>query len=286
MVLACFGPSLKDTLGQLSDDVAAGGDLYTVSGAHQFLIDRGFKPIGHIEGDPRPIASTRFGTPSDGVCYFLSSACSREMFEAVYGYETYLFHIESFKEENELISSMCPGEFLISAGSNVGMAALSLGTVLGYRKFIIHGMDYSFDISDEFLRWPRDKEIPPYLRKEVSFHAGPHPHEDQDLYRVWLGSRPFLSSPQMFQGAQDFMLLKAQRPGFKYTLRGDGFLANMITFLKRQSRMAKRDTNASENILRLRPPTNSVFHGADQLDYKARLKAGLFDSTRTRNPTA
>ncbi len=286
MVLACFGPSLKRTLGELSNDIANGGDLYTVSGAHSFLIDRGFKPTGHVEVDPRPIASKRFGRPNSEVAYFLSSACSREMLNAVAGFETWLFHVDSFAEEARLISSMSPGEFLVSAGSNVGMAALAVGSVLGYRRFIIHGMDCSFEISDDFLYWPRDKQMPPSLRREVNFHAGAHPHEDQDMYRVWVGNRAFLSSPQMFQGAQDFMLWKAQRPSYRYILRGDGFLQNLVPFLKRQSREKKEALNAAENIHRLRPPPASIPDSVGSLDYKARIKAGLYNSARARDAAA
>lgn len=229
MILACYGPSLESTIDRLRRD---DGDVYTVSGAHKLLISRGILPMGHIEADPRPHKAKCFGLPNQGVCYFLASACDRAMFDALQGFEKWLFHVTSSNPETELIASMDRNQFTLDGGTNVGMTAIALGTVLGYRKFSIYGMDCSFEGPSELLNWPRDKPFDEGMKAGARYHAGPHPNEDQDLYRVWVGDRPFLSSPQMFQAAQDYIAMVNSNGRFcRFELHGDGFLKNFVEYI-------------------------------------------------------
>ena len=237
MVLACYGPTLAETVEELKADVAAGGDLWTVSGAHALLLERGIAPMAHIESDPRPHKALCIGAPDRRVAYFAASACSREVFSLLHGFETFVFHVTSSGPESNLIKAM-GGQFTVDGGTNVGMCAIGLGTVLGYRNFVIHGMDGSFKSDDTLLNWPTNEPMPEDIRQRVRFHAAGHPNEDQDLYRVWVGDRPFLSSPQMFQSAQDFMVMLNHPAGCKYTLRGDGFIRALWDHIRSQKKVA------------------------------------------------
>lgn len=242
MVLACYGPSLRDTWGEIKKEVAAGADLYTVSGAHQFLIDRGIVPIGHIESDPRPHAALKFGAPHREVCYFIASACHRDTFDRLTGREVWLCHYTSSPAETSLMGQLDQtGVFTIDGGTNVGMCAIGLGSVLGYRRIIIHGMDCSFRADNDILNAPNDKPLDGTLdRARIGFHAGSHPNENQGIYRVWIGGRPFITSGEMLQGAQDFVALETSNRGdYKFELRGDGFLKNLLAEIQtRQTRVA------------------------------------------------
>src|SRR5258706_12054842 len=150
MVLACYGPSLEETIDDLWAEVAAGGDLFSTSGAHQFLIDRGIVPMGHVETDPRPINVHRMGRPHPGGAYFIASACDRALFDLLHGCEVFLYHVTSSPKETDLIRSM-GGNFTVDGGTNVGMSAIGLGTALGYRRFSIHGMDCSYRADPDLL---------------------------------------------------------------------------------------------------------------------------------------
>jgi hypothetical protein len=241
MIIAGYGPSLKDTLPELSDDIAKGGDLYTTSGAHGFLLKRRIVPVGHIEIDPRPHKAVALGETDARIAYFLASVCSREMFDAVHGREIYLIHAHSSDGETSLIRNMDPGALIIDMmATTVGLAAISIGMTLGYRRFSIYGMDCSFEVDKEFLNWPRDKDFSSDVRGRVACHAGPHPNEDQPIYRVWVGNRPFVTSPQLLQSAQDYMMLTSSPLlkwcGFK--LHGPGFLANLERFVSLRDRRA------------------------------------------------
>ena len=224
MVLVGYGPSLADHIEEIR---AAKGDIFTTSGSHRILIEHGIVPMAHLESDPRDHKAEGFGTADKRVVYFLASAASRKTFDAVHGCETWLFHVTSSAPESNLIKEMDPAAFTVDGGTNSGMMLIGLGTVLGYRKFEIYGMDCSFRCDDEILNWPKDQPMPADTRQRVNFHAGFHPNDDQDLYRVWVGDRPFLSSPQLFQSAQDFMSLSASSR-CRFTLHGDGFLKNLV----------------------------------------------------------
>ena len=228
MVLVGYGPTLGEHITEIR---RTKGDVFTTSGAHRMLLDNGIVPTGHLESDPRDHKAVGFGKPDPRVVYFLASAASRKTFDAVHGFETWLFHVTSSAMESTLIQSMDPNAFTIDGGTNSGMMLIGLGTVLGYRKFEIFGMDCSFKCDDTLLRWPKDEPMPADTRERVKFHAGLHPNDDQDLYRVWIGDRPFLSSPQLFQSAQDFMSLSASSR-CRFTLHGDGFLRNLVSHIE------------------------------------------------------
>jgi len=161
------------------------------------------------------------------------------MFDAVHGHEVFTFHVHSYDEEDALIHQLESGATLINGGSNVGMTALHLGTHIGYRDLSIHGMDCSFEADEALLNWPRDADMPLGMIAAVAHHAGAHPNEDQPIYRVWVGERPFVSSPQLLQSAQDFLQLRTLLKGCTFRLHGDGMLKNMLAFIKRRDRMER-----------------------------------------------
>lgn len=285
MVLACYGPSLEDTIDDLKDEIEHGGDLWSTSGAHGFLIERGIIPMGHVEADPQPINVKRLGRPDDRVAYFVASAASREMFDHLHGHEVWIFHQTSSRAESELMCRLdrTGGVFTLDGGTNVGMTAIAVGSVLGYRKFSIHGMDCSFAASREALYWQPaspGEEMPRELLATVRRHAGAHPNPDQFTQRVWVGRRPFITSPQMTQGVQDYIALLSgiasdSRYGFK--LHGDGMLKATIEYIR------EKDKKDAASLHRLRSaPANSV-NSVGKLDYAARFKAGLHNTARSKS---
>lgn len=238
MTIACFGPSLIDTVLHIPREKS---DVYTVSGAHDVLLRHGVKPIGHIESDPRPHKALLINEPKQDICYFLASACHRVVFDKLTGYERWLYHVTSSAMETNLIASMDRGgkAFTIDGGTNVGMTAIGVGTVLGYRKFSIHAMDCSFKCDDEIRYWPRDKPLPPQdeVRRRVGCHAGKHPNENQMIMRVWLEDVPWVTSPQMLQGAQDFLTMYRTAPHCRFQLHGDGYLPALMKYIGKGQRL-------------------------------------------------
>lgn len=229
-ILACYGPSLKDTLEELRAD-APYCDIYTVSGAHDVLLDAGIRVDGHIEADPREHKGFFLTRPQPNTSYMLASACYEGLYLQLEGFDVNIWHVSNSPKETVLIEQCWPGAFM-TLGTNVGTSAISLLSALGYRRFITHAMDCSFSAPPSILNVETGK-LTREMSAEIGFHAGDHPNEDQQPYRVWVGPRPFITSPQLMQAAQDFISLKSQRPGYRFEFKGDGMLKCLVGAMDR-----------------------------------------------------
>jgi hypothetical protein len=199
MVLACYGPSLSSNC-----PTGEEGDLFTVSGAHDFLIEKGVIPRGHIECDPRSHKAAFLRKPDHRVSYMIASCCAPETFDALSGQDVNLWHSGQSDAEDREIARL-GGEVIVVGGTTVSSRALSLGSMIGYRDFDIWGMDCSYGDSQ---------------------HAGwhPNPAKAPDLTDVSLEGVVFKSSFQLLKAAQDFIWQAGQMRDSIFTLHGDGFL--------------------------------------------------------------
>lgn len=277
MVLVCSGPSLMETMDELRKET---GDIWTVSGAHSLLIENGIIPKAHVESDPKPIVAQRLGAPHKAVSYFLASSCDRALFNLLHGHEVFTFHVTASAAESQLIASMDRKAFTIDGGTNVGMSALGLGSCIGYRDFVIYGLDCSFKASDEVINWDPTKELPDDIRERINFHARLQPDERQQTIRVRVGDRPFITSPQMLQCVQDFVNIRLWG-GHTFRLRGDGFLKNFIVHAETYPNGEQR---SAASVHRLRPTPARSVPSTGQLDYQSRFKARLGNPPRPVHP--
>jgi hypothetical protein len=167
MQIIGYGPSLADTW----QDINPRKPLITVSGALRFLLEKGLKPRPgfwfHIECDPRPHKIKVLERHPD-VVYAIGSCAHPELFKYLDGMKVALFHARSGEHTYQWVAENDPGQVLVSAGSTVGLTAIHVGGVFGYRHFEIHGMDGSF--------------------RGDSRHAGPH-------YGIKLGQIPSTLNP-------------------------------------------------------------------------------------------
>ena len=205
MVLCAYGPSLRETW---RSAVAEQGDLWTVSGAHAFLLERGVEPAFHTDVDPRPHKAHFLDGPTDiRTRYYLPSRCSPETFARVEGKDVTLYHIKC-KNEKEVIDVVEPGAFLVPSAITAGLVALQLGLVLGYRKFLIYGMDGSAD--------PRNTSLK---------HSGAHPNVTEGFESlVEIEGRGFATNMLMLLAVDDFFAIATQWEPGTFEFRGDGML--------------------------------------------------------------
>lgn len=207
MAVVCYGPSLKKTWRRL---LSAEEDIYTVSGAHDFLLEKGIVPKGHIESDPRKHKAAFTRNAVDGVTYYIASCCDAEVFDQLAGKDVRLWHCwDSPKFELEM-AKIDPNAMLIGGGSNVGLRAISVGTVMGYKQFSVYGMDCSFDGEEQ--------------------HAGAHSGKRQRIMSVRCGDRYFQSSPQMVTSCNEFfeLLVNLNGTGCEFLVHGDGLLQHRL----------------------------------------------------------
>ncbi len=132
------GPSLEDTVGDLSGYIAA------INGSQKWLKDRDILPDAcgildpgeHmpdiIDADPR-------------VRYFVASTCHPTVFDKLKDCQVHLWHPIGTPGAVSLCKEVQPDSwFMIGGGTTMGVRWIPLGYVLGFRRFHMHGMDSSF----------------------------------------------------------------------------------------------------------------------------------------------
>lgn len=208
MSLVCFGPSLKYTWSQVRKPFT------TVSGAHDYMISGGLIPDYHVEADPRKHKTHFTKNSHPEVDYLMASCCHPDMWSNFKDRKVHIWHLIESKEMIDELEKEDPGSLKVSVGSNVGMAAIEVLGNLGYRKYDIYGMDFSFD---------------------ATRHAGFHPNEIEDEILVTLDGRDFRTTRQLFEGAREFIQLISSYD-CEWRVHGDGLLQQMLTTVKSLTR--------------------------------------------------
>ena len=212
MSIVCYGPSLKDTWQFIKRPIL------TVSGAHDFLVSRGIVPDYHVDCDPRAHKAAMLH-PSHKVKYRMATCCHPTLWPKLKGHDVELWHLHNDSGTDEWVSKNDPGANMLGGGSTAGMRALEVASMLGYRRFEIHGMDSSF--ASEEIR-----------------HAGPHVGKKQNMVEVNVDGYWYKSSPQMVEAAKEAISF-IQSFDAELTFYGYGLTQSMVEHFLRRFRVVK-----------------------------------------------
>ncbi len=209
-LIVCYGPSLNATWTDLASQLKFhGGDVFSVSGVHDYLLRRDIVPKYHVECDPRPHKTENLKNPVAGVEYLIASCCHPSLVDKLTPYDLTLWHMCNGEESFRAIDELEPDQFMVHGGGNAGLRAIAVAYVMGYRDFIIYGMDCSFD---------GDKEW-----------AGPHAGKKKKQHiEVVCDGEKFQSSSVMVSYARHFCSTVEHAPGARFSLVGHGLLQAMI----------------------------------------------------------
>jgi hypothetical protein len=212
-ILACYGPSLVDTIEDLRREaMAQDADVFSVSGAHDFLLERGISPRYHVECDPRAHKADNIAKQHAGTRYLLASCVHPVLFDKLGpDADVALWHIASLQHSGHLVDELGenPGN-LITGGGSVGLRSISLLYSMGYRRFAIHGMDCSFAGAGD------------------QQHAGKHAGNRQDVVPYICGGRLFATSYVLQSYATDFIEMIQRVSDLNIRLHGNGMLQAMV----------------------------------------------------------
>jgi len=132
-----FGPSLNTTWKKLKKFKV----IFSCSGSHKFLVDRGIIPTYHVEVDPREHKVSLIGKPQKETEYLIASTCHPKVFDHLEGFNVKLWHVFDSTEEGRRL--LPHGEWAVTGGCDVGMRAMTLAAFLGYRNLHCFGIDGS-----------------------------------------------------------------------------------------------------------------------------------------------
>jgi hypothetical protein len=172
-----YGPSLAETWDQVT------WPIFTVSGAHDFLVERGKIPDWHVECDGRDHKTKHLTKPRLETAYLIASICNPRVWEQLRGFNVEYWHNCNGQHVVDWIGKNDDGSILVAGGSVVGLTAIHIAGILGFRKFKLFGFDGNF--------W------------KGSRHAGPHYGPPQKV----IERNGWQTSPQMSNACDELLWL-------------------------------------------------------------------------------
>lgn len=198
-----FGPSLKDAWEQLSDFKT----IYTCSGAHKFLIERGIVPTYHVDSDPRAYKADILGEPHPDVTYLISSICHPTYFDKLelHRSKVKLWHMLFL--EPEIFAHFPKNEWILTGGHTVGPRSIKIARLMGHANLHMFGFDGSAAAGET--------------------HSAKHANPPTDLRTINFDGKDYLSSNNWEDHAVILFKDFDRMPEVKYTFYGDGLIQAM-----------------------------------------------------------
>lgn len=212
-VIVGGAPSLKYSLEELKARKANGHFIISTNGVHDYLIENGIIPDAEIIIDARAGNAAFVANPRKDVTYYIASQCDPKIFVALESMDVTLIHLNTTDIINSIPETSKPIN-LLCGGSSVGMIAIALAHLLGYRRFHLYGVDSSYT----------EKEHHSYKQDMNS---------NENILEVMVGGRKFLAAPWMIQQTQDFQQFATllANEGCMITVSGDGLLPYMAKLM-------------------------------------------------------
>jgi SAM-dependent methyltransferase len=143
-ILVGSGPSLRDSLPEIKEWASKGAGIFALNGAASFLVANGVRPQYQVILDARP-QSAELVEP-EAVEHLFCSQCDPATFARAP--KAVLWHIAYEKLEEQFPPAHVEGPHhnaynQIGGGITVGMCAVNVAYVMGFRTFHLYGYDSS-----------------------------------------------------------------------------------------------------------------------------------------------
>lgn len=196
------GPSLKDTLTR-----AKGYRATMVCGsAHDYVVGQGLAPTFAAVLDPdSAIMAQYLSKPSPDTTYLVASICAPSVFDALAGRSIYLWHSAGTAPED------IPMHVQVGGGCTIGLRAIALAVLLGFRQVHFFGFDSCYGPSGASHAYDAEQVDAP-IRTKVG-----------DIGRWFDCAGYHLAQAQQFQ-----QILLANGHMFEPTFFGDGLLTEIM----------------------------------------------------------
>lgn len=141
--VVAYGPSLQETWKQIRNYQV----IFSCSGAHKFLLDRGIVPTFHCESDPRGHKVAMLGEPHPSTTYLIASCCHSNYFDVLEAAKAkiLLWHVlfENSHSDEDIYGLYPKGDWIICGGNTIGPRTIRLARLSGYTNLHIFGLDGS-----------------------------------------------------------------------------------------------------------------------------------------------
>lgn len=165
--VVAYGPSLKDTW----KDILQFDTIFTCSGAHKFLVDRGVTPTFHCESDPRAHKVAMLGQPQSQTTYLMASCCHSNYFDALEAANAKILLWHLLFNEDEIFTLYPKGDWIICGGNTIGPRTIRLARLSGFTNLHVFGLDGSGTHAGEHTNAPADRVYGPVTVKGKTFNT-------------------------------------------------------------------------------------------------------------------
>lgn len=222
IIIVGGGWSTEDTLDELHELVNDGTAILAVNGAGNYLMKNHIRPDMLMILDAKVENVSYVEKEIPNCKYFLSPQCHPSVFDKCEGRDLTAFHIMTFQEiEYAMLYSHYGENFrCVPGGSTVGLRAISLAHMLGFRLMHLFGFDSCYAPDGRHhaygQKW-NDCEGSTEMWARLKSSTG----EDTVMqFRC--------SSWMAHQAEQFFNFLAKNGDQFKLNIHGDGLLATMM----------------------------------------------------------
>jgi len=188
LVIVAGGPSLKERWEEIA---AHNGDILALNGAYEFLMDRGIAPDYWMLLDAREANIDFLNKIHPRTRHYLAAQCHPAIFDRLHDSEATLY-LTSHAATDEAIEGLGRERSprLHGPAGTVGMKALGLAYVLGYRELHLYGYDSS--------------------HAGEAHHAFAQPlNDDRKTLDIYIGEQLYVTSPSLANQVQEFPGLAA-----------------------------------------------------------------------------
>lgn len=196
-LVVCGGPSLKDTWTKARKMQRGGADLFAVNGVPAWLAQRGVFADAQVMIDARP-ENAEFVKRHYAEKYYIATHCDPVIFDILADEDVVIFDTDTVG----------------NIGSTVGLYAIAIAALEGYRDIHIFGMDscYKGDVHHAYPQALNEGEV-----------------IKQCVLKIGGRDRVYLGAGWMFRQAQEYFTIAEQliRAGCTLTVHGRSLIKDI-----------------------------------------------------------
>lgn len=214
LVIVGSGPSLTAHLEELKGERAKGRPVMSLKGTHDYLIENGLEPDLWLTIDSRPRVN-QLQKKSNSTVYLVASRCHPDIFDRLKDDKVVLWHSSASEDNAEDIWKERNAPMVIGGGTTSGTRAIFVGYILGFRDFVLYGMD-SCNAPDGITKRFDGSLTGPTIEVKTGYHVGDS--------RMVNNGRTFICNQAMAQQGNDFIMTLKMLPDATFDIKGDGLL--------------------------------------------------------------